>query len=229
MDNGDYVTYGDSITVPKEGWLSKEDVKGAIEQSDTNGHNIAIDGTNSFECEHCDETKSVPDLIEQSAGFRQVLYKLYIIGQFSDTDCDSVAMYANSSKQFYEQVLFNNGWKFSHPAGEKFEYVGANEWASSHSKSLAETRDIYCAEMEKAIEMQYGKYKAKKFREHIDSRGGSVSTKPSFNGYTYTDDKIGLDKSGDADAGNTETNDSKQSSKSIRQLCKKVVGIVRRD
>jgi len=51
------------------------------------GHQLSLDGGSSFECEYCEMEESVPELVQMSSGFREVAYKLYILGRFRSEEC----------------------------------------------------------------------------------------------------------------------------------------------
>jgi len=52
------------------------------------GHRIILDGDDGVSCEECDMSEEVPDLLQMSSGFREVVYKLYILGKFKNTRCE---------------------------------------------------------------------------------------------------------------------------------------------
>lgn len=52
------------------------------------GHRINLADSDGIECEECEMREEVPDLLQQSSGFREVVYKLYILGKFKNTRCE---------------------------------------------------------------------------------------------------------------------------------------------
>jgi hypothetical protein len=54
------------------------------------GHRIILSGEALISCEECEMEEEVPELLQMSSGFREVLYKLYILGKFKNTRCDSL-------------------------------------------------------------------------------------------------------------------------------------------
>lgn len=52
------------------------------------GHRIVLDGGESIECEECKMEEEVPEILQMSNGFRQAVYKLYILGKFKHTQCE---------------------------------------------------------------------------------------------------------------------------------------------
>lgn len=57
-----------------------------VKDVDFSGHNITASST-SVECVVCDMEEAVPELILDSAGFRQVVYKLFLWGKFKSEKC----------------------------------------------------------------------------------------------------------------------------------------------
>lgn len=54
------------------------------------GHSLIVDTggeTHSIKCQECEKEESVPGLLEQSSGFRQVVYKLHAFGEFKQSSC----------------------------------------------------------------------------------------------------------------------------------------------
>jgi hypothetical protein len=90
----DHVTYGDSITVgggyPMK--VDDADVAGELKLPGLRiwGHRIILDGEDGIKCAECDMEEEIPDLIQATTGFREVLYKLYLLRKFKDADCDSL-------------------------------------------------------------------------------------------------------------------------------------------
>ena len=50
-------------------------------------HRIVLDGDSSIKCEECEMEEEIPELLEMTNGFRQVVYKMYLLGKFKDTSC----------------------------------------------------------------------------------------------------------------------------------------------
>lgn len=51
------------------------------------GHSIVLDGDSGIQCQLCEQEEELPDLLEMSSGFREVIYKMYILGKFKTTPC----------------------------------------------------------------------------------------------------------------------------------------------
>jgi len=52
------------------------------------GHRINLSGEDGIECEECEMREEIPDILQMSSGFREVVYKLYILGKFKNTRCE---------------------------------------------------------------------------------------------------------------------------------------------
>lgn len=52
------------------------------------GHRINLSGEDGIECEECEMREEIPDILQMSSGFREVIYKLYILGKFKNTRCE---------------------------------------------------------------------------------------------------------------------------------------------
>lgn len=51
------------------------------------GHSIVISGERGIKCELCDQEEELPELLEMSSGFREVVYKMYVLGKFKKSSC----------------------------------------------------------------------------------------------------------------------------------------------
>ena len=52
------------------------------------GHRINLSGDDGISCEECEMEEEVPEILQMSSGFREVVYKLYILGKFKNTRCE---------------------------------------------------------------------------------------------------------------------------------------------
>lgn len=57
------------------------------ETVDMYGHSLTVND-DGVSCTVCDESIDVPEIFQESSGFNQVVYKLYIFGQFKNMSCE---------------------------------------------------------------------------------------------------------------------------------------------
>jgi hypothetical protein len=82
-------TYGQlpGVTVMTSGGS----VGGSIEESVSGvqlwGHTIVRNEGNSIKCQDCEHEEELPELLEMSNGFREVVYKMYVLGKFKREEC----------------------------------------------------------------------------------------------------------------------------------------------
>jgi hypothetical protein len=125
------------------------------------GHIVAVDDGMPIECEECELSLDVPDIIEQSSGFVEVLYKLHIFGELKKESCSvDVGVYDeiddtvldvgppdnNQNKPIPKpgRVRWSDGspvdvsragYKIS-ADGEQYEYMGGNEWRNMNTDTI---------------------------------------------------------------------------------------------
>jgi len=51
------------------------------------GHSIVLDGERGIKCHLCEQEEEIPELLEMSNGFREVVYKMYVLGKFRASSC----------------------------------------------------------------------------------------------------------------------------------------------
>lgn len=59
------------------------------------GHRLSLGST--IECQECEMSEEVPPLLQESSAFREVVYKLYLLGKFKHTHCQQQHETDNSS------------------------------------------------------------------------------------------------------------------------------------
>jgi uncharacterized membrane-anchored protein len=65
-------------------------IPSAKNEIDLWGHRFAGLSGDSIECEHCNETEEIPEILTQSTGFVQTIWRLYILGKFkNEASCKS--------------------------------------------------------------------------------------------------------------------------------------------
>lgn len=85
----DYSSDGTNIASP----VTKTDLETIVNPLDRTklasvwGHTIDVRG-DSINCTTCDMEESVPDIFLESAGFNELVYRLYIYGKFRETSCE---------------------------------------------------------------------------------------------------------------------------------------------
>lgn len=79
------------------------------------GHNLILDGGSSVKCSVCEKEEEIPELLQMSSGFREVIYKMYILGQFRQATCepefefDSGVLHTKTSNGDYIEVGYGDG------------------------------------------------------------------------------------------------------------------------
>ena len=83
-------TYGDfpGVSVSVNGG-SVSDPIGELRDSTIRlwGHNITLENDTSIKCKMCEKEEEVPEILSMSSGFREVVYKMYILGKFRGEKC----------------------------------------------------------------------------------------------------------------------------------------------
>jgi hypothetical protein len=122
-------------------------------------HVVAVDDGMPIECEECGLSLDTPDIIEQSSGFVEVLYKLHIFGELKEESCSSRSVPDeiddipslgppdnNQNKPIPKPGRVR--WSDSKPVdvsrrgyriaadGEQYEYVGGNEWRDMNTDDI---------------------------------------------------------------------------------------------
>lgn len=55
-----------------------------------NDHRILFDDLSTVTCKDCDEEHKIPQIIRESSGFTEVVYRLYLVGKVANTSCVTV-------------------------------------------------------------------------------------------------------------------------------------------
>lgn len=100
------------------------------------GHNLHLSINGDVECDQCEMAVETPDIIQQSSGFVQVVYKLHAIGQFKYESCEVDI----------EDVVEDGAPSPSpSPINDKKPYVGPKPGRTYWSDSKNSLGDIYTA------------------------------------------------------------------------------------
>lgn len=51
------------------------------------GHSIILEGDTGIKCKACEKEEEIPELLSMSSGFREVVYKMYVLGKFREESC----------------------------------------------------------------------------------------------------------------------------------------------
>lgn len=80
----DTTTYGDTVTIDD---LDLKTGRTEIPGVRLWGHRVVLSG-DGIECKECEMEREIPELLQMTNGFREVVYKMYILGEFRDTRCE---------------------------------------------------------------------------------------------------------------------------------------------
>lgn len=86
-------TYGSNsdfpgVTVQTTGGSVSDPTQQMVSDINLWGHSIVLDGDSGIECQACDMEEEIPELLSMSSGFREVVYKMYILGKFRKQSCN---------------------------------------------------------------------------------------------------------------------------------------------
>ena len=121
-----------------------EDLGMKKEHITINGHSLREDDDSVY-CTACDEEYEIPQLLQESSGFNEVVYRLYVMGKFKESECQTFKSkvehkvnpnkgnpLTGSNKPFQyrnnttKTKLQTNGQVFMGPDGEKY-HIGGGE------------------------------------------------------------------------------------------------------
>ena len=91
----DYANYGQNITIGDMSSTAgpatsdSDPIGTVIPGLDLWGHTLTLSGDDGIECQSCDMEESIPELVQMSGGFREVIYKMYILSKFKRERCSS--------------------------------------------------------------------------------------------------------------------------------------------
>lgn len=126
------------------------------------GHRINLAGGDGISCEECEMSEEIPDLLQMTSGFRQVLWKMYILGQFKHTSCkpeyetdnsvlhtttnigyDAKKLTTSSGRELDKLVatLIPQNQRIT-VAGENWEHDGHGTWHSHDSGTIKKSGEM---------------------------------------------------------------------------------------
>lgn len=132
------------------------------------GHRIILNGESGIKCEECEMEEEIPDLLQMTNGFREVVYKMYILGKFKNTRCepefetdqsvlnhDVTNIGYNPNKVHWTDTTTKNGRSLDQSVsqyvpqntrialgGEEWEHDGHGHWHSHDSGTIMSSGEM---------------------------------------------------------------------------------------